>query len=233
MEGLLENVTVPNPLNVNVSVNVHIWLQNWQKSAVNFIEVQPWASAHSRLVTAASAQNLSVHQIQGLWRQKSHNLQGFTQWHIHSVRSRQWFSSTVQCLMLDQWLVCRKQETSICCMSLDMDTEMFTFDWCLVLCVYFRTLKLRLAFATQSSSWQQQQHTLRERHSVMSNVKVIHANVTPNIFTQHGHQPIFHFVWLLFTVLLIMTVARAGPFTSYQLSVSHPRLESWYMRAAK
>lgn len=227
MEGLLENETVPNPL------NVHIWLQNWQKSAVNFIEVQPWASAHSRLVTAASAQNLSVHQIQGLWRQKSHNLQGFTQWHIHSVRSRQWFSSTVQCLMLDQWLVCRKQETSICCMSLDMDAEMFTFDWCLVLCIYFRTLKLRLAFATQSSSWQQQQHALRERHSVMSNVKVIHANVTPNIFTQHGHQPIFHFVWLLFTVLLIMTVARAGPFTSYQLSVSHPRLESWYMRAAK
>lgn len=145
-----------------MSVNVHIGLQNWQKSAVNCIKVQSWASADSRLVTAASAQNLSVHQIQGLWRQKSHNLRGFTQWHIHSVRSRQWFSST-QCLMLDQCLVCRKQETSICCMSLDMDTEMFTFDWCLVLCIYFRTLKLRVAFATQSSSWQQQQqHTLRE-----------------------------------------------------------------------
>lgn len=62
----MENETVPNPLNVHMSVNVHIGLQNWQKSAVNFIEAQSRASADSRLVTAASAQNLSVHQIQGL-----------------------------------------------------------------------------------------------------------------------------------------------------------------------
>lgn len=142
--------------------------------------IQSWASANSRLVTAASAQNLPVHQIQGLWCQKSHNLWGFTRWHIHSVMSRQWFSSR------SQWL-CRKQETSICCMSLDMDTEMFRFDWCLVLCIYFKTPKLRLAFATQLSSWQQQQNALRERQfdvsaqnifQTQSDLRQRHANMS-------------------------------------------------------
>lgn len=178
-----------------MSVNVHIWLQNWQKSAVNCIKVQSWASANSRLVTAASAQHLSVHEIQGLWRQKSqsHNLQGFTQWHIHSVmRADSDSAARFSVWCWSQWLVCRKQETSICCMSLDMDTEMFRFDWCLVLCIYFRTLKLRVAFATQLSSWQQQQHALRERHRLMSVLrisskhKVIHANMLITQTSSHN-----------------------------------------------